>query len=159
MMAKPPVLLTHDPRHMVAFHEAGHAVIAEKIGLPCGPVSIIRTSKTIGNHRLAVPFGECETWRLVTWMFAGPEAEMKFTGRSYAHAELDYATAFDLVDCTRRDTDPPTDALLDRYKTMAAAETVVHWAWISRVAVALLSKTIPILTADEVRALRPKVDR
>ena len=81
-----------------AYHEAGHAVAAQALGLHVESISIVEDGETAGRVRYHVGAGRRWTNARVLVCLAGPMAERWATGDvDVAGAENDLATAWALL--------------------------------------------------------------
>jgi hypothetical protein len=139
----------------VAYHEAGHAVIALALDLDLRGVSVIQQSHSSGQTKLAKKLGAYAPWRLAIYIHAGPEAQRHFTGREPDAAQVatDMHTVTELLDLTRKASGPSVQDLTARYRAMAYAMIISHEGWIRAVAAALMQRKA--LSGDEVLGLQP----
>lgn len=154
---------------LVAHHEAGHACIAEALGIRVTTASIVRVP---GQHRGIVKYGAAEEVESIVISFAGVLAAARSAGRPVrwsrggrgrrSAAVQDYGGSDDLAKAA-------TTAELDLVWNDAAerraylrwlwqrARVLVerHWPMIEAVAAALVERRT--LTGEEVRGVRRAV--
>ena len=122
----------------VAFHEAGHVVVARIKGMPIHKATIIPERDTIGHVEYANPLrgvkldrDDSDQARLcaehaIIILFAGPAAQRKYSPRSwrFCHGKGDFE---ELADLAWRIYRSDADAQLERLYRKAKDLVAEHW--------------------------------
>lgn len=126
----------------VAYHEAGHAVIALLHGLAISAATIVPAGSTAGCVRQVQRFGSVDSTDLMVMLLAGAAAERKLTGKPATLDADDRDSARTLASVIVK-AEPDSAAVekhLAMYDVLADAGISQHWDWITRVASALQRK-------------------
>lgn len=140
--------------YIIAHHEAGHAVVAQILGMSLEWVSL-DPPKTRVRHRLSRPASHdfIAIDRDAVFTLAGEMAE-KAIHYDYGHLSMDDRACVQGLATTLYPCDP-NSAVEWTAKMEIEAETLVakHWTDIGLVAMKLISEPLRQFSADEIRAL------
>jgi hypothetical protein len=146
-----------------AFHEAGHAVACQRLGIRVRKASIIPEKDTLGRVGYRDPWrginlecdnsarGDRRAKDMIIVALAGPEAQRKHSRRSWRswHGSYDHAKVADLA-LRMNGSNESTDAYV-RWLEIATRDLVaIWWPEIEKVARALFERNE--LTAAEIEA-------
>jgi hypothetical protein len=149
----------------IAIHEAGHAVVAHRLGEPVGGIFINELYGQTGFQPLPANAQRMDVERIATLTLAGSVASAIYQGAEYRFTPSgemlsDEARAADLVErrfgITTLETNKVLQELADRARELL--NDGENWALVERLADALLAKG-GVLTAPEVAAVVPVSDR
>ena len=153
---------TDRQRHVAAYHEAGHAVVAIGLGAKVKSVSIAGKSVSIagggGITDVRYGRGEMREERAILIMLAGPYAQRRYAPRSSwrGDSHAGFRSGYDFDNVTglifERHGKGKLAETYWRYMEARAEELVEqNWKYIGQVAEALLQRET--LTGEEMREL------
>lgn len=151
-------MILNDPWH-TAVHEAGHAVVGRKLGIVCGPATIVADDDSAGHSITADPWVTVQAWDVrerwrgdnyrsamigrILAVMAGAEAERVLLGECEGGDEEDeYQVGMMIYSIGGRlrptgDEDADHDYFVGQLRRHCQRVVRRHWADIERVAEAL----------------------
>jgi ATP-dependent Zn protease len=151
-------------RKATAYHEAGHAVIAWRLGAHPRSVTIVPKGEVQGETVQESPFIEADfvfdgsdharnrVERAIIICLAGPMAQRRFAPRSWRrwHGGPDYVVAFDLA--LRVNGSPAAAKVHMKWLEMRAQALLESvWSYVEAIASELLKRGT--LSAEEIRSI------
>ncbi len=147
----------------VAYHEAGHAVMAEMCRLPFQHVTIDADKDSLGHALMSQTFKYLPCGLLVMVLLSGEAAERRWRGDAIHHTE-DSRQARILVaaigDVVQHD-EAALGAQVDAWRQCVSEQISEQWPWVEAVAGALRARR-RLLQADVValyRSMSPPAER